>query len=184
MNDYQFWQIISDSRSSFFEKIRTPNKQRMVETLTVHQTRKLHEILGTLSPKEIIDFYRIFCHLLDRAYTWDLWGAAYIMGGGCSDDGFLDFRAWLISMGKDVYEAAIQNPETLTATVERKDVEDFFFEQFSYVPGRVYEEMTGARLPRDKEIGYLDKPAGVRWIETELRERFPLLFARCNSRMK
>lgn len=31
-----------------------------------------------------------------EAYRRDLWAAAYHANGGCSDDGFIDFRIWLI----------------------------------------------------------------------------------------
>ena len=34
-------------------------------------------------------------------YRWDMWAAAYLIGGGCSDDGFIDFRAGLIAQGLD-----------------------------------------------------------------------------------
>ncbi|EKC76209.1 hypothetical protein LEA_04821 [human gut metagenome] len=32
---------------------------------------------------------------------------------GCSDDGFIDFRAWLIAQGKEVYMNALRDPDTL-----------------------------------------------------------------------
>ena len=35
-----------------------------------------------------------------RAYTWEVWGAAYVVEDGCSDDCFRDFRAYLISLGQ------------------------------------------------------------------------------------
>lgn len=34
-------------------------------------------------------------------YRRDLWAAAYIIGGGCSDDSFIDFRAGLIAQGHE-----------------------------------------------------------------------------------
>jgi len=40
-----------------------------------------------------------FRRYLNKAYTWDLWGAAYLINGGCSDDGFEYFRRWLVSRG-------------------------------------------------------------------------------------
>ena len=50
------------------------------------------------------------CH---KSYTSDLWAAAYIVMGGCSDDCFDYFRAWVLYLGKKSYVAAIENPETL-----------------------------------------------------------------------
>jgi hypothetical protein len=33
--------------------------------------------------------------------------------GGCSDDGFIDFRNWLVKSGKKVCLAALENPDGL-----------------------------------------------------------------------
>ncbi|WP_449342020.1 DUF4240 domain-containing protein [Streptomyces aurantiogriseus] len=38
----------------------------------------------------------------DRAYTWDLWGAAWVLLDGASDDAFDFFRCWLIGQGREV----------------------------------------------------------------------------------
>jgi hypothetical protein len=48
--------------------------------------------LRALSLDEIIAFEVAFRRYLNEAYTWDLWGAAYVIHGGCSDDGFEYFR--------------------------------------------------------------------------------------------
>ena len=46
---------------------------------------------------------------------------AYIIGGGCSDDGFWDFRSWLAVRGKRVYLVALRNPESLARVVSPMD---------------------------------------------------------------
>jgi hypothetical protein len=45
--------------------------------------------LRRLSLDEVLSFEAHFTDCLDRAYSWLLWAAAYIIGGGCSDDSFL-----------------------------------------------------------------------------------------------
>jgi Protein of unknown function (DUF4240) len=65
--------------------------------------------LGALAPDEVIGFQRVQDYHLRRSYSWDLWGAAYILLGGCGDDMFDYFRAWLVSQGRAVFEAAIAN---------------------------------------------------------------------------
>jgi len=50
---------------------------------------------------------------LRKANTWKLWGAAYLANDGCSDDGFLYFRAWLITQGKDIFEQVCKDPDSL-----------------------------------------------------------------------
>ena len=67
---------------------------------------------------DILDFARAWDRALDRAYSWDVWGAAYVIGGGCSDDGFEYFRGWLILQGRKVYEAALKAPDSLASVVD------------------------------------------------------------------
>jgi hypothetical protein len=136
--------------------------------------------LSTLAPEEIVDFQRIFDEAKDDAYTWPLWGAAYILGGGCSDDGFMDFRSWLISTGRETYERALADPESLADVELGPDAEEeVFFEEFAYVADRVYEEKTGEELPRTAGAGR-SEPAGEPWEEDdeELERRFPRLWAK------
>jgi hypothetical protein len=73
----------------------------------------LHALLVQLSPKEIVHFDWLFNAKTAAAYTVDLWGAAYLINGGASDDGFYHFRCWLVGMGKKVYEAALNDPDSL-----------------------------------------------------------------------
>ena len=76
--------------------------------------------LARLEPDKIIEFNHIFDQFAARAYTVDLWGAAYTINGGASDDGFYYFRCWLIGMGRQVYEAALDNPDSLAEVVDPK----------------------------------------------------------------
>jgi hypothetical protein len=79
--------------------------------------RRLQSELEKLEPAEIIEWNHVFDRLAARAYTVDLWGAAYIINGGASDDGFYYFRCWLIGMGRNVYEGAVANPDSLADVV-------------------------------------------------------------------
>jgi hypothetical protein len=98
--------------------------------------------------------------------------AATLIGGGCSSDGFVDFRRWLISAGSGVYALAIADADTL-ADVEFGGVggeEDCFFESFGYISQTVYEEMTGTALPSrapalEQSMERLDR---LRWAEDEV----------------
>jgi hypothetical protein len=49
----------------------------------------------------------------DESYRWDLWGAAYQINRGCSDDSFDYFRGWLMAQGQTVWESAVADPDTL-----------------------------------------------------------------------
>lgn len=167
MNDEEFWSIIAASRVA-----SDGTFGGRVESLDSH--------LSALSPEQIAAFQRIFDRCMNRAYTWDLWGAAYVIGGGCSNDGFTDFRSWLISMGRATYERALADPESLADLAFGLDAEeDAFFEEFAYVASRVYEDRTGESMPYVERTARSD-PAGKRWAEDghDLLSRFPRLWAK------
>jgi hypothetical protein len=77
--------------------------------------------LAKLPEEEILDFAYLWAVVAARAYRRDLWGAAYLINGGCSDDGFCYFRWWLILQGRAVYEAAIADPDTLAEVLDGGD---------------------------------------------------------------
>lgn len=100
----------------------------------------LTERLTTLGPQQAQDFHDILHGYKHLAYQYGLWTAASLMCDGCSDDGFIDFRAWLIAQGKEVYLAALADPDSLA------DVEPYGgcqFESFSYVASEVLNTLTG-----------------------------------------
>ncbi|APV48618.1 hypothetical protein BWI17_02310 [Betaproteobacteria bacterium GR16-43] len=136
--------------------------------------------LEALPPEKIIAFQRTFDELRNKAYSWDLWGAAYVIGGGCSDDAFTDFRSWLISMGRETYEKALVDPESLaTVTIGPNGEEDAFFEEFAYMAARAYEEKTGRNMTYESASSPAE-PSGIEWEEDgdDLAQRYPKLHAK------
>ncbi len=65
--------------------------------------------LVQLGRDETAEFVRLFDDTLDQLYTWDLWAVAYIVQGGCSDDGFEYFRGWVISQGRRAHALALSD---------------------------------------------------------------------------
>lgn len=104
MNIDRFWEILHNARLSDL-----PDNEEW--------DARLEETLSQLSADEIVAWNHIFDQLAADAYTIDLWGAAYIINGGASDDGFYYFRCWLIGMGKEAYEAALASPDSLADVV-------------------------------------------------------------------
>jgi hypothetical protein len=49
---------------------------------------------------------RALCSSPKADHRWDVWAATYLIGGGCSGDSFIDFRARLISQGRGWYQKA------------------------------------------------------------------------------
>lgn len=101
----------------------------------------LKEQLIPLGSQQAQDFHDIFHGYQELANQYGLWSAASIMcENGCSDDGFIDFRAWLIAQGKEVYLAALADPDSLA------DAEIYGgcqFEELTYVGNIALEAMTG-----------------------------------------
>jgi len=60
-----------------------------------------------------------------------LWAAAYVINGGCSDDWFDYFRAWLTAQGRTIFMAALKNPDSLSEIKEAIKYEPFFEEMLS-----------------------------------------------------
>ena len=73
----------------------------------------LRQRISTLSNEAALEFARLFDAMMGKAYCWPLWGAAYVINGGCGDDLFTDFRASLISRGRPAFERALADPDTL-----------------------------------------------------------------------
>ena len=53
-----------------------------------------------------------------------MWGAAYVIEDGCSDDCFRDFRNYVISLGRASYSAALRNPDSLAAVAQDEEPAD------------------------------------------------------------
>ena len=68
--------------------------------------------ISALPSYAALEFARPFDDRMDAAYCWPLWGAAYVIHGGCGDDTFSDFRASLISRGRQAFERAISDPDS------------------------------------------------------------------------
>jgi hypothetical protein len=139
----------------------------------------LRELLEPLSPRQIGAFDRLFGSMLRRAYRRDLWGAAYLMLGGCSDDAFKDFRAQLIGRGRAVFERVLKNPDLLANDLTDTQGD----EALTTVANAVYVEKVGRNLPTPK--GERREPVGRPWnfdSRDEARARYPRLYRRFGKR--
>lgn len=68
------------------------------------------------------------------------------MCDGCSDNGFIDFRDWLIAQGLEVYMAALKDPDSLADVPTDRDC---YCETLCYVGSYAYEELTGRDINQD-----------------------------------
>jgi hypothetical protein len=163
MEDAQFWSLIAESKRGAQD--------------CDQQAERLRNLLVSLSPEEIYDFDRHFARRHAQAYHWDLWAVAYIINGGCSDDGFAYFRCWLIGQGQKAFEMALASPETVGDLVQGEEP-DIECEALLYAAGEAYEYVTGRYLP-EREGGFsLSEPSGERWEEDDLPRLYPRLCER------
>jgi hypothetical protein len=131
MNEEEFWRIIEVTK---YQSAGDGKKQ--VELVV--------EYLSQLSEGEILDFDYIYRGYFKRAYKFNLWDAAYIINGGCGNDGFHYFQAWLIGQGQAVYEAALANPDSLADVVELGQYASL--ELLNYAADEAYEIKTGSDI--------------------------------------
>src|SRR5690349_17363678 len=101
----------------------------------------LVRLLSEYEPADIVQFDNIVNELIAESYRWDLWGVARLMNDGCSNDGFQDFRRWLISSGEQIYREALANPDSLGEQAGKEN--ETFFEPFGWVAREAYGRRTG-----------------------------------------
>lgn len=144
------------------------------------QAEILKEILAERPVEDIVEFGRILEYFHSLSYTSDLWAAAYIIQGGCSDDMFDYFRAWLIAQGKDIFEKAMKNPETLTKIISVEEAEEIYGESMLYVADEAYERKTGNDAGKFLDLqGFVKFPElEFDWNEEDdsLKMKFPKLY--------
>jgi hypothetical protein len=139
MNVDEFWSLVESGSAGLDE--RTGDGEAIAATM--------EERLATTSSKTILEFQEQFDEASRALYRWDVWAAAYLIGGGCSDDRFTDFRAGLIALGRDWCERVLVSPDELAdhPVVRRAaaDADDdaVFAESVNYVAGRAYGQVTG-----------------------------------------
>jgi|GEM_PF-1426037 len=134
----------------------------------------LREHVVKLDALAVRDLIQTRGELWSRAYRNDLWAAAYLVRGGCSDDSFMDFRDWLLCQGREVFNAALADVESL-ANVLTPGADPTFEGVFDGFRER-YQDLTGARYPSSVSYGAGLEPEGEEWEEDELAERFPRLW--------
>ena len=165
MDINEFWELIDSARAEAGD-----DPEQLADVLSAH--------LVEFPPEEIVGFCRHYHDLLRRAYHWNVMGPALILGCGDSDDGFRDFRGWLISMGREWFERVLADPESLVEIPADDPVEEWYFE-FDYVPAEIYEEVTGEEMPltETEDPDELEgEPVGE--SEEELSTRYPKLWSR------
>lgn len=167
MTEQEFWTLIQSTRR------RDPEAH----------AERIEKRLAKMSADDVLEFVRLFELFRRAAYRWDLWGAAYVINGGCSDDGFDYFRNWLVLQGQKVYEAALKDPDSLADVVDGEEEVEADIGN----PGHaLYDRMTDggdvweAIQKKHPDFKLAPPDLGEGWDfddDAEMRKRYPRLYA-------
>ncbi|MFE9399879.1 DUF4240 domain-containing protein [Streptomyces flavidovirens] len=142
MDIEQFWHLIDQARGRVAD---SPDVEDIANQVTA--------LLASHEPQQIVDAQQILWDLMAASYQAPLWAAAYLINGGCSDDGFDYFRGWLIAQGRTAFEQVIADADRLAdlpavhaAAAEGIELEG---EQTLSIAWDAYERATGSELPSD-----------------------------------
>jgi Protein of unknown function (DUF4240) len=173
MDRDRFWMLIEAARTAGGD----------CEELTAN----LVDVLRELPASEIVAFQQTLEELLAESFRYTLWGAAVLINAGCSDDGFEDFRGWLIAQGRQVYEAALQDPDSLALhpQVRTRDPRRMWpaaltCQALLASACEAYEATTAKEFP-SQGLPWPPRDPGPAWDfddHAEMRRRYPKLWTR------
>lgn len=140
MNVDEFWALVESARAGLDGRVGDDGDA--IAAALVNR-------LAATSSETILEFQEQFDQAHGALYCWDVWAAAYLIGGGCSDDSFMDFRAGVIALGRDWYERVLASPDGLAdhpvvrRAAAEEDDDAVFAELVNYVASEAYEQVTG-----------------------------------------
>ncbi|WFE61869.1 DUF4240 domain-containing protein [Micromonospora sp. WMMD714] len=142
MRTEDFWQLIDQARSG------AGGEADAVAARAV-------ALLAERAPEDIVGYAHHQQRVLAASYRVDLWGAAYLINGGASDDGFEYFRGWLMTQGRAVFAAAVAAPDSLAELPRIRSAalsgEEFECEDMLAAPWDAYRKATATDLPAERD---------------------------------
>ncbi len=171
MDDDAHWALVDRARAEAGDD----SPETVSETLV--------SLLVQLPPAQVVEAGEAYERISRRGYRWPLWGAAYMLNGGCGDDGFDYFRGWLVSRGRAVFEAALADPESLAVVVTTDELYEVECEDVLGAAWEAHQQLTGRDLPPSSSPEPLPD-LGEGWDfddEDEMRRRYPRIRALVDS---
>ncbi|GAA0812491.1 DUF4240 domain-containing protein [Spirilliplanes yamanashiensis] len=143
MRTEEFWAIVDRARAGASQPAVVA--QRAVDELAARD------------PGEIVAWGRHLDKVMAASYAEDLWAAAYLINGGCSDDDYDHFRGWLVAHGRDVFARAVRQPDSLADLPAVRAAVDsgaeFAGQEVLAVAADAYRAATGEDLPPGEPPG-------------------------------
>ncbi|MEV8069948.1 DUF4240 domain-containing protein [Streptomyces sp. NPDC085995] len=109
----------------------------------------LSDLLAAQGEEHVLAFEACMDRLDTAIDRWGVWAAGCLVGGGCSDGSFMDFKAGLIGPGRAWYERVVRCPDDLAEhpgirrAAATGDQEAVFREELGSVGPDCYRRFTG-----------------------------------------
>jgi hypothetical protein len=164
-----FWALIDEARAR-------------AEFSLAAEPEILQELLAARTSAERVAFNVHVEALQLRAHHWNTLGPAMIIGCGESDDGYLYFRLWLISLGREAYERTLVEPDWLADLEVDDPFEEWHFGDLWGVASAANEDAGEGELdycPADHGAMH-GVPCDLE--DAALAARFPRLWERFSAR--
>ncbi|MCX5068758.1 DUF4240 domain-containing protein [Micromonospora lupini] len=193
MNVEEFWSVVERARTA--AGVAADQPQRDGQPSAVAEA--LVAELMRLPLSHIVAFDQVLDEVVDQVDTWDVCAACWIIEYGfLSDDGFSDFQAGLVGLGRTAFELVARDPDSLAdhpaiRQISASEGRDLWIgdEALQFAAQTAYERLTGddeafweaaesaqaAAAPPHPD----PEPAEERWDlsdEDEWRRRLPRLF--------
>lgn len=146
------WELIESARAAVPDDTAWDDLHHEIEEAMV-------DLLATLPPDEVIAYELRFGALRGAVSTDATYVAAFLIQNGCGDDGFSDFCAGMVGLGRDWYHRVLADPDSLAdhpavAGVLAGTVEPTIFrmEGFQYAASQAYGRITGDEDAFDCEM--------------------------------
>ncbi len=160
VDEEQAWRLIGEARAI------DPSPEAMARHL-------VHVLTDAGNARHIQRFDEIFSRWMLRCYRWDLWGVSGLVSGGHGDqESFMAFRSWLISLGEQVFDKALEDPDSLAPFL----VSGPSGEPLCYVARDAYEAVEGSELPTPT-LDLFAEPHGQPIPASDLTTQFPKIAA-------
>ncbi|MEV4825455.1 DUF4240 domain-containing protein [Micromonospora sp. NPDC049274] len=193
MDVEEFWNVVDRARAAAGAAADQPQRDGQPSAVA----EALVAELMRLPLSHIVAFGQVLDDVVDQVDTWDVCAACWIIEYGfLSDDGFSDFQAGLVGLGRVAFESAARDPDSLADNpavrqISAAEGRELWIgdEALQYAAQTAYERLTGddeafweaaesaraAAAPQQPS----PEPADERWDlsdEDEWRRRLPRLF--------
>lgn len=134
-----------------------------------------------------MEYQRIFLRLLRRAYRDDLNDIADVISGGLNENGRVNFSAWLVGQGREIYEKILVDPTSLADIVSIEERYNIEAEELLFVGQIAYRNKTGSEdfdpVVSDSEQsphreGLRKSSASVQEFLGRFKEKYPEIWAK------